>query len=62
MRSIGKRNTDKLKQIVREEKAKGIPGVRDRILDRIPESWFEIWESAHDEIYMIVEDEIMKGD
>lgn len=60
MRSIGKRNITKLKQIVKEEMVKGIPNAIARIEDRIPLEWFEIWESAHDEIHRIVDDEVMR--
>ena len=56
MRSIGKVNIRKLKAIVDSERAKGIPGLQDRVLRRIPDAWYDIWESAHDEIHRLVDD------
>ena len=66
MRSIGKRNITKLKQIVIDEMVKGraeyaTPQViRERIDARIPSEWYDIWESAHDEIERVVSDEVMR--
>jgi hypothetical protein len=62
MRSIGKRNISKLKTIVAEEKAKGIPGLRDRVMARIPAEWYDIWESAWSEIQRVVEDEVFAAE
>jgi len=56
MRSIGKRNIAKLKQIIKEERQKGIASVDERIMKRVPGEWYEIWESAYDEISRIVDD------
>ena len=62
MRSIGKRNVDKLKRIVEEEMTSGYTQglsqseIEGRILDRIPAEWFDIWESAHDEIHRVMDD------
>lgn len=64
MRSIGKRNIRKLKELVQDEMAacrdQGVyPHVaKERIACRIPREWYDIWESAHDEIERIVSDEI----
>jgi len=63
MRTIGKRNITKLKLIVAEEMSKGIPDpnqVRDQIMQRIPDEWNDIWESAWSEIERMVSDEVWK--
>jgi hypothetical protein len=56
MRSIGKVNIRKLQKIVDEERTGGIPGLQDRVLRRIPDAWYDIWESAYDEIHRLVDD------
>jgi hypothetical protein len=67
MRSIGKRNIDKLKKIVAEECAVSrqysdyIGAVtRGRIRARVPEAWEDIWESAGCEIDRIIDDEMSR--
>ena len=60
MRSIGKRNIRKLQAITREERALGIPSVDDRIKARIPAEWYDLWESAHDEINRVIDDERLR--
>ena len=64
MRSIGKRNITKLKQIVRKEwesgYTQGAAVIRDRVMERIPSGWYDIWESAHAEIDRLVDDELCK--
>lgn len=67
MRSIGKRNIKKLVAIVKDEyNKKDLFGgsayfgqnLRTQIESRIPEEWYDIWESAHNEIHNIVDDTI----
>lgn len=67
MRSIGKRNIKKLQAIVKEEyNKKDLFGgsayfgqnLRTQIESRIPEEWYDIWESAHNEIHRTVDDTI----
>jgi len=65
MRSIGKRNIKQLQEICRAELAThetGIPytTIEARIRARIPAEWYDIWESAHDEIERIIGDEEIK--
>lgn len=59
-RSIGKRNITKLNAIVDEECQRVGFGQAawDAIEKRIPAAWYEIWESAHDEIYMLIGDRV----
>lgn len=66
MRSIGAKNIKLVKKIVQEEMKKsnglGRPdynGVRDSVLEKIPDNVFESWEMAHSEIDRIIHDEII---
>lgn len=66
MRSIGKRNITKLKALVAEEMSRGYTlgltplAIHDRIEARVPADWFDIWESAHDEIERVTSDEVFR--
>jgi len=68
VRSIGKVNIKKLNKIIAEEIAKPTArtfstfchaDVKEKIIERIPAEWFDIWESAHDEMHRIIEDALM---
>jgi len=68
MRSIGKVKIKQLKALVKQELARperlhmGIVchlDARDEVMKKIPADWFNIWESAHDEIDRIVDDVLM---
>jgi hypothetical protein len=66
MRSIGAKYIKLVKKLTQEEMKKanglGCPdynGVRDSVLEKIPNNVFESWESANSEIERIIEDEIM---
>ena len=53
MRSIGKRNIKKLRELVRNHQQ-----FRDeQIEELVPESWYDIWESAWAEIRRVISDE-----
>lgn len=67
MRSIGKVNKRKLLKIIKEEIEKmnidlySYSGIRYRELEanienRIPESWYDIWEGAYTEIENLISD------
>lgn len=60
MRSIGKWNIKKLKKIVTEEMENSrfvaISEVRNRINNRTPDEWYDIWESAWSEIEKLIAD------
>lgn len=70
MRSIGKVNIKKLNKIIEQEyKAKqdanrvfgmnmNYLGLESKIKARIPEEWYDIWESAHNEINRLIDDKI----
>jgi len=70
MRSIGKWKIKKLKKIIHEEYNKkprfGRPWMSrdnyqtlvDTINERIPEEWYDTWESAWSEIDRLVRDEL----
>ena len=68
MRSIGKVKIKKLKAMVHEEAASAkspYGGIEWAIVDakvkaRVPEEWYDLWESAHDEINRIIMDEAME--
>lgn len=64
MRSIGKKNIALVKQITREEIQKmkdepSLAGIEDKIIERLPESLWDTWEMADQEIRSIINDEIM---
>jgi len=68
MRSIGKINIKKLKLKVREvveEEKNNLFGldiqwqfIPDKVKERLPVEWFDLWESAWSEIDRIINDEI----
>jgi len=66
MRSIGKKNIKRLKQIVAEEIKKRTDrfgqvywyGLEEEVIKRCPAEWWDIWECADQEIRRIVDDEI----
>ena len=65
MRSIGKRNIKKLQAMVIEEyNRKDLFGnvygqnITAQVENRIPQEWYDIWESAHNEINRIIHDTI----
>ena len=66
MRSIGKVNIRKLSKLIDEEYTRDLFGctnycaIEARVLDRIPEEWYGIWESAHTEIRRLTLDGIMR--
>ena len=67
-RTIGKVKIKKLKELVNkviEEEHDNLfnmdiskNAVEEKVIDRVPEEWFDIWESAWSEINRIVQDEI----
>ena len=68
MRSIGKINIKKLKLKVREvveEEKNNLFGldiqwqfIPDKVKERLPVEWFDLWESAWSEIDRVIDDEI----
>ena len=69
MRSIGKIKIKKLKAIIKEEfdnaKNSTLMGfisdidhkkLDQTVLDRVPDEWFDTWESAYTEIHNIIDD------
>lgn len=62
MRTIGRKNIKLIKQLVREEikanRELGGNGIRDIVMEKIPDNIFFIWESAQSEIERIIHDEI----
>ena len=58
MRTIGKRNIEKLKAIVDQEQSKGLEGIalHNKVNSLVPTAWFELWESAQNEIERIIWD------
>lgn len=63
MRSIGKRNIELVKSETRRALAeqRNIT-IEDLVISRLPDSLWDIWESADAEIRRIIFDEIFKGD
>jgi hypothetical protein len=64
-RTIGKVKIRKLKAIIREEIANeklklfsdfNWKNVDEKVIDRLPLEWWDIWESGHDEIHRILND------
>lgn len=62
-RTIGKRNIKKVKEMIdqaRREGMTGISAITDKIIERLPGSVFDIWESSYSEVERICHDYIMK--
>jgi len=60
MRSIGKRNIDKLKKIMHDMWAKNYNVTEDEIIEALPVEWWDTWESADSEIRRLVHDFLNK--
>ena len=66
MRSVGKVNIKKLKKIVAEEIKKhttvwggtDYQSIEEAVKARIPDEWYDIWESAWSEIERLIGDEL----
>ena len=60
MRSIGKKNIDKLKKIMHDMWAKNYNITEDEIIEALPVEWWDTWESADSEIRRLVHDFLNK--
>lgn len=58
MRSIGKWKIKKLTALVEKEYSINRRVSADEIKDRVPDDWFDIWESAWNEIERLIEDKL----
>jgi hypothetical protein len=62
MNSIGNRNIELVKNITREEMKNGKDGLHQRVYDRIPQSVFDIYLMAYQEIDGIIFDVVTGGE
>lgn len=61
MRTIGRKNVQELKSIIEEESKIGSKvDLESRIKQRIPDSWYDTWEMAYQEIDRIIDDHLVK--
>lgn len=65
MRSIGKKNKNKVIKIIQEElnrkkSYEGLGDVEEKVLNRIPDEIYDTWEGAYMEIKRIIMDEVLK--
>jgi len=66
MRSIGKVNIRKLKAIISDEVSKmpkydrDYRSIEEKVIERCPSEWWDIWEMAYQEIHRIIDDELSK--
>ncbi len=60
MRSIGRRNIQLVKdETIRAVKETGSYNVEDLVVSRLPESLWDIWESADAEIRRVINDSLL---
>ena len=63
MRSIGKRNINFIKNLVRKEKSDpnwSRADIEENVMSAIPDEMFDLWEGAYTEIQRIIIDAIME--